>query len=92
VNSVTHLFVGKILHDFDSKELGNRHKYISVDGRFIYHIAIIDYLQAFDMEKYAENVMKIWLYQRDGQLISAVHPSLYAKRFNAFMREMVIID
>ena len=29
----------------------SRHRYISADGRYIYNLAIIDYLQAYDLEK-----------------------------------------
>ena len=36
--------------------------------------------------------MKIWLYQRDGTLISACHPKLYMDRFHLFMKSEVIID
>ena len=71
---------------------GTRHKYISVCGKYIYHMAIIDYLQGYDIEKRAENMIKVWLYQRDEDKISAVHPNRYAKRFIHFMRENVIIN
>lgn len=77
---------------FESKNIGARHKFISENGRFIYHIAIIDYLQAFDLEKKAENWIKVNIYNRDGNLISAVDPVLYAKRFFKFMREHVIVN
>jgi len=40
----------------------------------------------------AESKTKIWLLKRDGNLISAVHPNKYAKRFVRFMRDKVIID
>lgn len=35
--------------------------------------------------------MKVWFKQSDPQLISAVHPNLYARRFYQFMRKEVII-
>lgn len=43
-------------------QMGNRHKYISENGRFIYHIAIIDYLQEYNLEKKAENFIKVHFY------------------------------
>jgi len=49
-------------------------------------------LQAFDLEKKAENFIKIWLYQRDENLISAVAPKMYATRFYKFMKEKVLIN
>jgi hypothetical protein len=50
---------------------GNRHKFISFDGQFIYHIAIIDYLQEYNLEKRAENFIKVYIYNRDNYKISA---------------------
>lgn len=34
----------KLALDFEKLGLGTRHKYIAQNGRYIYHIAIIDYL------------------------------------------------
>ena len=73
-------------------QMGNRHKYISENGRFIYHIAIIDYLQEYNLEKKAENFIKVNFYQRDENKISATNPVLYMKRFYAFMKDEVIIN
>jgi hypothetical protein len=71
---------------------GNPNRYISSDGRYIYNLAIIDYLQAYDLEKQGEHHLKVWIYLRDGNLISACHPNPYARRFLHFMREFVIIN
>ena len=84
--------VDALVKEFEDEFGSYRHKCISKNGRYIYHIAMIDYLQAYDIEKQAENFLKIWLYQRDGNLISAAHPNLYAHRFNKFMREQVVIN
>lgn len=78
--------------EFDNLHLGSRHRYISKNGRFIYHIALIDYLQAFDIEKKAENLIKVWVYNRKEYKISAVNPILYKNRFLKFMKDQVIID
>ena len=37
---------------------GSRHKFLSKDGRYIYHIGIIDYLQDFNFDKKLENLLK----------------------------------
>ena len=58
----------------------------------IYHLAIIDYLQAYDLDKMGEHYIKVWLYMRDGSKISACNPNPYARRFLHFMREFVIIN
>lgn len=34
----------KLVTEFDASNQGNRHKYMSENGQYIYHIAIIDYL------------------------------------------------
>lgn len=43
------------------------------------------------MGKKAENFFKVWFKQKDGKLISACEPNLYAMRFYRFMRKEVII-
>ena len=35
-----------------------RHRFLSVDGKYIYHIGIIDYLQDFNFEKQFESTFK----------------------------------
>ena len=69
-----------------------RHKYYSQCGKYIYHLAIIDYLQEYNLSKWGENFLKKNLLRRDGDLISAVIPSLYRNRFMKFMKEEAIID
>ena len=86
------MFYSAAVQRFKEFNLGNRHRYISACGQYIYNLAIIDYLQAYDFEKWGENFIKVWFYQRDGTLISAVDPNPYARRFLRFMRENVIIN
>lgn len=62
-----------------------RHKYVSSCGQYIYHLAIIDYLQTFNFEKKSESRLKIWILRRPAHLISAVEPSVYGDRFIRFM-------
>jgi hypothetical protein len=83
-----------MIRAFEEAEKNNvysRHKFISACGQYIYHLGIIDYLQAFDLSKQAENIFKVWFKQADGKLISACEPNLYAMRFYRFMRKEVII-
>ena len=63
---------------------------MSEDGMFIYHVGIIDYLQDFNIEKWGENKYKSLI--SDGNLISAVPPRPYCKRYFAFMQNQVIIN
>jgi hypothetical protein len=55
---------------------------------YIYHIAIIDYLQAWDLGKKSENIFKQCL-GKDGDKISAVEPLKYALRFSQFIENSV---
>ena len=66
---------------FDGRK--SRHCFQSDDGKFLYHIGIIDYLQDFNIEKYGENKFKSII--SDGDMISAVPPIKYCKRFFNFM-------
>lgn len=43
----------------------NRHKYYSQNGEFIYHVALIDYLQTWNFEKWGESRLKIWILRRN---------------------------
>lgn len=67
-----------------------RHSYISVDGKYIYHVGVIDYLQDFNFDKKFENKAKSII--SDGKLISAVPPKNYCERFYNFMKDEVIIN
>lgn len=40
-----------LIKDFDQENKGSRHKFISENGKYIYHVALIDYLQAYNLEK-----------------------------------------
>ena len=68
-----------------------RHTFLSKSGKFIYHLAIIDYLQDYNLEKYLENMLKTVI-NKDGAQISAIPPNPYCKRFVKFMKDQVIID
>lgn len=63
---------------------------MSDDGRFIYHLGIIDYLQDFNFDKWGENKFKSW--KTDGEMISAVPPKKYSNRFFSFMQQQVIVN
>ena len=84
--------VAYLLEQFGLYGKPSRHRYVSADGRFVYNLAIIDYLQGYDFEKWGEHQIKVWIYLRDGSKISACHPNPYARRFLHFMREFVIIN
>lgn len=68
----------------------SRHCYMSEDGKFLYHLGIIDYLQDFNIDKWGENKFKslIW----DGEMISSVPPHKYANRFFNFMQQQVVVN
>lgn len=64
---------------------------MSQNGKYIYHLGIIDYLQEYNFDKKAENWFKM-LINKSGAEISAINPKPYATRFHKFMRDKVIID
>jgi len=68
----------------------SRHKFMSDNGKYIYHLGIIDYLQDFGWEKLGEHKWKSL--QADGTKISAVPPSNYKERYFRFMQYQVIIN
>lgn len=70
-----------------------RHQFTSHCGRYKYHIAIIDYLCDYNIEKKLENWFKSKKFTKEkAKLISAVPPEQYEKRFWKFMSREVIIN
>ena len=86
------VYIGQLVQDFNDNKAGTRHKYISNDGHYIYHMAIIDYLQGWDLEKKGEAFLKVWIKQAKADKISACEPRQYARRWEAFMKDQVIIN
>ena len=56
----------------------------------IYHIAIIDYLQAWNMQKKIERYSKMTFLGKDGSRLSAIEPQAYACRFRNFMEANIL--
>lgn len=84
-------------HDLDQAEYDelsanklSRNSFMSEDGKYIYHIGIIDYLQSYNWNKKGENFLKTQI--SDGKYISAVEPIWYCERFFEFMRKEVIVN
>lgn len=81
------LLAGKVSSFF----VPSRHRFLSYSGEYIYHIAIIDYLQEYNLDKKGEHFVKS-IFRGNGSEISAVPPDRYMKRYIEFMRNEVIID
>ena len=62
---------------------------VSEDGRFIYHISIIDYLQKYDFGKKVERFAKINFNGAKRQEISSMDSAPYGERFFDFMKNRV---
>ena len=75
----------------EEKYFDDRHRFLSSDRSFIYHISIIDYLQFFNRDKKFENFAKTLISGTSAE-ISAVNPTRYKARYDKFMEEEVIID
>lgn len=68
----------------------SRHMYLSSNLQYVYHLAIIDYLQDYNWDKKMEHFAKsIWRGRKSE--ISAVPPERYAKRYISFMEDQVIV-
>ena len=66
------------------------HVFMSEDGKYIYHVGIIDYLQDYDSSKRIEHWYKSMI--DDGNAISCVPPKKYVQRFFNFMQSQVIVN
>ena len=66
-------------------------KHCFVNGRRVYHIAIIDYLQEWNFSKKGERFLKTVLLGKDAPTLSAIEPQAYAKRFRHFMEMNVLM-
>ena len=64
-------------------------KHCFIQGNCIYHVAIIDYLQAWDFKKRTERCIKTNLLGKDGPTLSAIEPTQYAERFKNFCQNYV---
>lgn len=61
----------------------------SKDGKWVYQISIIDYLQTFDSGKKQEVLAKRLFKNADTNQLSAVPPDAYGPRFIKFMKDEV---
>ena len=53
-------------------------------------MAIIDYLQSWNLQKKLERFIKTQVQNKDGKLLSAIEPNEYSYRFKQFMEENVL--
>ena len=73
----------------DPGELMSR-KHCFVNTPRVYHIAIIDYLQEWNLNKKLERFTKTVLLGKDKDNLSAIEPEQYSKRFLSFMEKNVL--
>jgi len=59
--------------------------------KVIYHLAIIDYLQEWNLNKMGERLFKTAVLLKDGRNLSAVEPLRYAQRFRDFCERNVFL-
>lgn len=67
-----------------------RHRYFSVDGKEIYHISVIDYLQLWNTNKKGERFLKTKFLGKKGDELSAVEPNFYRNRFVNVLTKRII--
>ena len=68
----------------------DRHKFISTDGKYVYYLGVIDYLQLFTFNKQFEYVWRDRFTHK--YLSSCCPPEPYAERFFDFMNKEVIVN
>ena len=68
--------------------MSRRHCFLK--GKRVYHIAIIDYLQEWNLSKKLERFSKTILLGKDGPTLSAIEPDAYAARFRSFVEKNII--
>ena len=61
--------------------------FTSANGKYIYCLGIIDYLQEFNLSKFLENKYKSLLYGRQIKNVSAVDPVIYSERMVNYLTE-----
>ena len=78
--------------DKQNKDIGRlmSRTHCFVNGKRVYHFAVIDYLQEWNLSKKAERFTKTVLLGKDGATLSAIEPNQYAQRFQCFMERNVI--
>ncbi|KAN0014637.1 hypothetical protein ACTFIU_000955 [Dictyostelium citrinum] len=62
---------------------------LSADEKEIYYIGVIDILQLYDFSKKLERFLKVYLFRKDGNGISATRPEPYKQRFMKRMNEII---
>ena len=68
----------------------NRNCMISSDSKEVYHLGIIDYLQKWNFTKKKEQFAKRVFLKQNINKLSAVEPILYQKRFQKFMKDILL--
>ena len=61
-------------------------------GNYVYHIAIIDYLTDYNMQKWFELQWKHYGLNNKKEVISVAHPNMYGNRFIKFLNSQVIVN
>ena len=67
-----------------------RYKYrvfTTSNGKYMYCVGIIDYLQQFNLSKFLENKYKTLMYGRQIKNVSAVDPVIYADRMVNYLTD-----
>jgi hypothetical protein len=73
----------------EMESMVNRYEIESGDGNYKYHLALIDYLQEWNLDKKLERFAKITFKNANPAGLSAIEPDAYQKRFMRFMKDTV---
>ena len=70
----------------------DRHRFKSTCGKYVYHIAVIDFLTRFSLGKRCESFYKTTIKNNKPENVSCVEPNRYARRFTKFILRQVIVN
>jgi hypothetical protein len=70
-----------------SHDIENRNRFVNNEGKSVIHIAIIDYLQEYNVKKMIESKYKMGCKNRKKAFdqVTIVPPDHYAERFKKYM-------
>jgi hypothetical protein len=67
-----------------------RHRFLSPDNVYTYHISVIDYLQQWNLNKKGERFAKTKFLGKKGDELSACEPNYYQQRYIKVLTNQII--
>lgn len=78
--------------DFEHKGPNSTFRAHIVTGPAVYHFGIIDFLQNWTFQKRIERALKIYVFRKDPDGLSVMHPHDYKIRFQGKVRQIIELE